>query len=467
MKNRIAAVMLIVPAMMIFVASAAAVDIELSGERISIHVENAPLADILSRLSASGIRVLCPPHINPRVTAVVKDKPVHEGLGAVIKPYGYALFWEPAENGKALRPAELQVFDSVKGTADGEGRREGEFVVAANPNDGSLYIRNEILVHLAPGADEDLIKSLVSGLGGVILETDALLGLHRVRLPDGIDIPDFLARLNAKESRLTAEPNYAYPIDFPRKFIDRPPLPERKRPQDAFPGSEGVPVAVLDSGWTAGYGLEERIIAALDAVQPNMPVTDGLGHGTQMALIAAGEVLPMGATGERAKASSIIPIRTFDDNGITSNFALMRGIDFALSNGAKVLSMSWGSETPSPFLEAALAHADSRGLIVVAAAGNEATGTPVYPAAYPTVLGVGALAPDGTPWRHSNYGSFVALSAPGYAALPVGYKGEAGLYAGTSIATAYAANIISGWLTENPDWKKADVMHRLRTRGLK
>lgn len=118
-------------------------------------------------------------------------------------------------------------------------------------------------------------------------------------------------------------------------------------------------------------------------------------------------------------------------------------------------------------MEEALNYADSRNLIVVASAGNEPTGKPVYPAAYSSVLGVGALAPDGTPWQQSNYGSFVSVTAPGYASLPVGYKGEAGLYAGTSIAAAYAANVISGWLAENPGWKKADVVDYLKKNSLK
>ena len=124
--------------------------------------------------------------------------------------------------------------------------------------------------------------------------------------------------------------------------------------------------------------------------------------------------------------------------------------------------MSWGSDTPSRFLAEAMDYADRRGLIVVASAGNEPTGRPVYPAAYPSVLGVGALAPDGSPWTQSNHGSFVSITAPGYAHLPVGYQGEAGLYAGTSVAAAYVSNVVAGLLTEHPDWSRADVMDYLK-----
>jgi len=101
-------------------------------------------------------------------------------------------------------------------------------------------------------------------------------------------------------------------------------------------------------------------------------------------------------------------------------------------------------------MEKAFTDATARGLVIVASAGNEPTGKPVYPAAYPSVIGVGALEPHGKTWENSNYGNFVALYAPGFANLPVGHKGDPGLYAGTSISTAFVANSIAGYLSENP-----------------
>lgn len=467
MKNRTITAALILLAILLCPLASSAFEVEVNGELLSVRVQDVPLRDILSRISETGVRVASAPDINPRVSADFRNKPIHEGLGSIIKPYGYVLFWELAREDRDLRLSEIHVFDPGRRAQTGTGGMENGFAVARSPKDGSLYIKNEILLRAVPGADKDFIERLISGIGGIILEKNDILGIYRARLPDGIDVPDFLEQLNGKEGRLAAELNYAYPIDFPRWSPDLSLNPLKVNTPDAPPADGTAPVAVLDSGWLAGYGLEESVIAALDAVQPEMPVTDGLGHGTQMALIAAGAVRPMGAASDQESTPPIIPIRTFDDNGITSNFAIMRGIDFAVENGARVLSMSWGSETPSTFLEEALNYADSRNLIVVASAGNEPTGKPVYPAAYSSVLGVGALAPDGTPWKQSNYGSFVSVTAPGYASLPVGYKGEAGLYAGTSIAAAYAANVISGWLADNPGWKKADVVDYLRKKSLK
>jgi hypothetical protein len=98
---------------------------------------------------------------------------------------------------------------------------------------------------------------------------------------------------------------------------------------------------------------------------------------------------------------------------------------------------------------------------LVAAAGNAPTGNPVYPAAYDHVIGVGALNADGDTWEQSNYGDFVAVLAPGMADLPVGYQGDPGVYAGTSIATAYTARRIAAILSQTPDADRETIVKML------
>ena len=102
-------------------------------------------------------------------------------------------------------------------------------------------------------------------------------------------------------------------------------------------------------------------------------------------------------------------------------------------------------------MEETFAQAEAAGLFLVAAAGNEPIGRPVYPAAYSSVIGVGALEPHGSKWPASNYGEFVMVYAPGYATLPIGYQGEPGLYAGTSIASALVAHEVARLLAIKPD----------------
>jgi hypothetical protein len=217
----------------------------------------------------------------------------------------------------------------------------------------------------------------------------------------------------------------------------------------------------MDSGLRSDYANSPFVQAAYDAVSPGAEVGDELGHGTQMALIAAGAVNPLGAGPDSPAGSPVIAIRAFDDNGFTSTYTLMRGIDYAIENGSRVLSLSWGSETSSSLLASAVRYAAAKGLLLIAAAGNAPTGNPVYPAAYDTVIGVGALNPDGEAWEQSNFGDFVAVTAPGLADLPVGYKGAPGKYAGTSIAAAYTARRVAAILNQNPDADRATILRIL------
>jgi len=113
--------------------------------------------------------------------------------------------------------------------------------------------------------------------------------------------------------------------------------------------------------------------------------------------------------------------------------------------------MSWGSAASSDFLHDTLKKAQAKGMILVAAAGNEPTGKPVYPAAFPEVISVGALGADGSIWSESNYGSFIDVTAPGSASLPVGHNGPPGAYGGTSISSAYTAKTIAAYRQRNPD----------------
>ncbi|MGE0086642.1 MAG: S8 family serine peptidase [Desulfococcaceae bacterium] len=430
-------------------------DLRISGDRLSIHADQAPLQSILRRIAAQGIRVQVDPDLNPEISASFEKRKMEKGLHTVLKSLDYALIWESQPGNPEVRLAEIQIFEPGRKSRMRPLETSHYFKVVRNPENGQIFVKDEILMRPAPGVSRAEFEKFLKSIGGIIVEQDDRTGVYRIRLPENTDVPALIAQISGKKGIATAEPNYAYPILLPYRNIS-PDVPAAGYVNPA-PPENGVRVAVLDSGLLPGSGLDEYVAASLDAVSPEDSLTDGLGHGTQMALIASGAISPYGVSSGENESVPIIPIRVFDDNGVTTNFSMMRSIDFALENGAKVLSMSWGSDTRSDFLEQTLNYADEKGLILVAAAGNEATGKEVWPAAYSSVMGVGALAPDGTVWENSNYGSSVTVSAPGFASLPVGYKGEAGAYAGTSIATAYVANSIARYLSEHPDAGKEEV----------
>lgn len=441
---------------------AVALEVEIQGDTLSIHAEDAYLQDILKQMADQGVAIRIDPRLNPKVSATFTRKEIRAGLQVLLKSLDHALIWESLPGAKTVRLSEIEIFEPGKRSLIKPLEGDGDLSIARNPEDGSFFVRNELLLRFGPGVSREEIENLVGRIGGVIIARHEGVNLVRVRFPEGTDIPRLSQAFSEETGIARSEPNYAYPISLPYKGLTPVPV-DFPEPRPLKPG-EGVPIAVLDSGLMPGVGLEDRVLASLDAVHPGNPITDGLGHGTQMSLVASGLIQPLGVDPADASANPLIPVRTFDDSGFTSNFNLMRGIDFAIQNGARVLSLSWGTETESRFLEDAMDYAESKNLLVVASAGNEPTGKPVYPAAYPSVLGVAALKPDGTTWEQSNFGDFVSLSAPGFANLPVGYNGEPGAYAGTSIAAAFVANAAAQHIQDHPDASREELLQFLQGR---
>jgi len=446
------------------VASAIASDVRIQGDRLTLHADQVPLQSILQRLTDLGIKIRIDPQINPKITASFEDRDIRQGLGSILKPFDHVLIWKSIQGpaGPIPKLAEIQVFKpGKKERIKPLGKRTG-FAIARDPKDGSLFVKNEILLGLQPGMTVSEFKALLRHFGGTVMDSYTAVGLYKIRFPEGSDVPSLVDQITRHPKVAKAEPNYAYPIPAPLKQT----AASESGPDLSNPATPtgSIPIAVLDTGLSPNSGVEDFVLASFDALNPDESISDSLGHGTQMALIAAGVVKPSGVRSESDSQNPIIPIRVMDDNGFTSNFTIMGSIDFALKHGARVMSLSWGSETRSDFLETALNYAHSQGLIVVASAGNEPTGKPVYPAAFPSVVGVGALAPDGKSWENSNYGDFVTLYAPGFAHLPVGYKGDPGPYAGTSISAAYAANVIADYLSEHPEATTQEVLEALSRR---
>lgn len=431
--------------LLLLTANALAFDLRIAGEKIYLHAAAEPLQNILRRMAQQGIRVRIDPQLNPDISAAFDNRDIREAIAEIVKPYDHALVWEKVpDKSSSFKLSEIQVF------------RPGEkdimrdlssrvFSLAADRKGGALFVRDELLLRAKSSAD---VAKLLGKIGGTVIEKHEALGIYKVRLPPGSDIPAIVAEINASPGLAQAAPDFAYPINNLYRTDQSLPSGEIAK---VFPQDGKVPVAVLDSGLMPGIGPDGFVVASLDAVNPANSMSDNVGHGTQMALIASGLVKPFGAIREDGGQIPVIAIRAMDDNGFTTDFTVLKSIDYALEKGARVISMSWGSANESNFLEKIMDYAVSKGAIVVASAGNEPTGKPVYPAAYPAVIGVGAIYPDGKTWEKSNYGSFVDFSAPGFAALPVGYKGDPGIYGGTSISAAFAANRIANYLSKYPE----------------
>ncbi|MFW2366955.1 MAG: S8 family peptidase [Desulforhopalus sp.] len=432
----------------------------ITGDSLTLEVKNTPLRSVLEEVAEQGIIVRIDPSINPLISASFKRRPLNTAFSAILKDFSYSLVWDSgaSPSSEEIKLSEIKIFQ--------QGQKQRMRVLKTDQNlrivrggNGSFHVRNTLLVSLDTTAQDSTLPLLLNQFGATLVEVNESLGIFRLHLPEDVDIEKLAKVVSELPGIAFAEPDYAYPLSINRSLLPGSQLAAETI--EATPPLGGIAVAVLDSGLSENLTDEPFIQGSFDAISPGSNISDPLGHGTQMSLIAAGVVNPMGRFTDTSDKSSVVSIRAFDDNGFTSNYALLQGIDYAINAEARVLSMSWGTETKSSVLASAVQHATNNGLILVAAAGNSPTGVPIYPAAYDNVIGVGALMPDGTVWQNSNYGDFVTIYAPGLADLPVGHDGDPGIYAGTSIATAYAARQIAEILASNPDVDITTILQNL------
>ena len=449
-------------ALLVPAGTAQALFFRLDGDRLWLQAEQTPLVEILDQFARIGVEVRLDPRIQSTVTGAVRGANLDEALESVLDSYDYLLTWKMLRGplGRIHKLQEIQVFMSGGRTAARPIHRKSTVfdatrgVLGASPE----FVKDELLVGVRPGASYDRFKRLLDGIGGMIVEADAATGIYLIRFPPGTNVEALLAQLEGNPLIARAELNYVtrLPAGASSGASGLADLPAVRPPADG-----SIPVAVLDSGLDPRAGLSALVSAGWDAVDPDRTLSDPAGHGTQMALLASGLLSADGAsaTGDMLP---LVSVRAFDEEGKTSNFAILQALAYAVQAGAKVVNMSWGSETDSEFMRAAMQVAAKQGLTLVAAAGNAPTGKPVYPAAYPDVIAVGGVTADGLPWENSNRGDFVDLSASASATFPVGHNGPAGPYVGTSISSAVVANALAQYMNRNPGATAASALAALR-----
>jgi thermitase len=203
---------------------------------------------------------------------------------------------------------------------------------------------------------------------------------------------------------------------------------------------QGVTVAVIDSGIAAHPSLKDVQITHIDLVNDGSQMN---GHGTAMASLIAGNDTSVSGV---APAAKLLDIRVADTHGDSNTALLSSAIVKATDLGARVINVSLGSSSSSPTLEAAVRYAQSRHVIVVAAAGNEQQNALSMPAGIPGVLSVGAVDANGTQAYFSNSGPGLTLVAPGVGIVSGYTDSKLVIGSGTSQATAIASGVVASLL---------------------
>jgi len=373
----------------------------------------------------------------------------------------------------------------------------------------SQVVAGQILVKFVPGAAANVKANAHRVARGRLLTEIAGRGVALVAVPDG-DEPAAVARYRRDPNVLFAEPNYTRHVPEPAAHDPGTEVVPRDKyfgqqwalhntGQEFYcfawifgnlclyqgladadidapeawaisTGSPAITVAVIDTGIDYTHpDLAAHYAGGYNFVASNFDPLDDHGHGTHVAgTIAAGLD---NLTGDPAAAEGVVGVapqarilayKVCAADGSCSDFAIQQAIARAIADGAKVINLSLGDTTFSESLNQSVQDAWNAGVVVVAAAGNDGTTTPFYPAAYDHVVSVGAFDEDQRRASFSNYGSWVALSAPGNAIVstypaskctPAGTPGDTGCYAwlsGTSMAAPHVAGA-AALLWSRPD----------------
>lgn len=350
-----------------------------------------------------------------------------------------------------------------------------------------------LVVRLRPGVPLEQAADVAAGAGADLVKVRRRARALLVRPRPGAAATQLAARFSADPRVLRAEPEVRvralqvtpndplYPGQWGLTQIHAPAAWQQTT-------GSGVKVAVLDTGMAShpdvpdpleGYDF---VADDPDPTDPGDPDSECTSHGTMVASVVAARTnngrgmagVTWGPSGAR-----LLVARVLDEHGNGSLLDVEEALRWAAEHGARVANLSLGTDTPAPCPESlrqAVEEVVSRGVLVVAAAGNNGpgAGTVVCPANLDAVVAVAATGPDGRVAYYSSRGPEVDLAAPGGSNLgrcsedvrtaspsrtaPEDYP----CAAGTSFAAPHVTGVAALVLSQNPGWSPAQVRQRLQ-----
>lgn len=276
---------------------------------------------------------------------------------------------------------------------------------------------------------------------------------------------NFLQKIRKLKNVLWAEPNYIINVDM---TPNDPSFGQQWGPQkisapdawDLEQGSQDVLVVVIDTGvsYTHPDLASNFIVGGYDWVNDDDDPMDDHGHGTHCAGIIAASINNGNGIAGLAQVK-IMAEKFLGSTGSGSSWDAAQAITHSIDVGKTIsnriiLSNSWGSSGNSTAVKEAMNYAYQNNALIVAAAGNDASSAPFYPAAYQEVISVSATDSNDNLASFSNYGSTIELSAPGVSIysthLNNGYK----TLSGTSMAAPHVSGVAALVWSQHPSYNR-------------
>ncbi len=255
-----------------------------------------------------------------------------------------------------------------------------------------------------------------------------------------------LENINQNNNITVNDPGYKYEWDITYTEADKAwPLINQKRE---------VKVAVLDTGIDYTHpDLENRVSVedGYNFVDNNYETMDDNGHGTHISgIIAAQANNGIGLVGITGNLDvKILPVKVLDESGYGDTINIVKGIIYAVDSGADIINLSLGVQAKSELIAKAIEYAKSKGVFVVAAAGNDNENSDNFSPSGDGAFTVAAMNYNYRKAYFSDYGDSIKVAAPGVQILstvPGGYEA----WDGTSMAAPVVSGIAAMLKAENP-----------------
>jgi thermitase len=343
------------------------------------------------------------------------------------------------------------------------------FLIKHNEKNESHYIKNEVTVQfkLHP-TTQDLDRMVREINGNIIKNLNSTIVFHSNQLTTLEMIEYFNKHANVE----FAEPNYLYlqnQFGLPNDVLYREqyqwnlPVIQAEAGWDITKGDKHIIIAVIDTGVDLDHpDLKKRLTNGYNVLENNNFPDDDNGHGTHVAGIIASETNNREGVAGITWYNKVMPIKAMGAEGYGTTFDVAKGIVWAVDHGADVINLSLGNYQPSFLFKESLDYAYDHNVVLVAAAGNEDTSQPSYPAAYPQVLSVAAVSHTGQRAPFSNYGDYIDVAAPGVQIPSTYFNQQYAALSGTSMASPHVAGLAGLLLSVNPDLTNREVMNIIK-----
>lgn len=326
------------------------------------------------------------------------------------------------------------------------------------PNNWGRYVPNEVVVEVGSNVTPRTIAALMRRHRLTQLETINLqstgTSIRRLRINDRRRSVPAVVRALAAEG-FTVQPNLIATLQeagaapgSPVRDLDQYALERMRMPEaHALANGHRVLIAVIDGGVDTRHPeLAGLILDTFDAIGTGERAHP---HGTSIVgAIAARARLRGTAPGAHILVARAFGTRRTSMDGTTTD--ILKAIEWAMLRGARVINMSFAGGR-DPAIERRLNLARSRGIVLVAAAGNAGpNAAPLYPAANPAVIAVTATDEDDRIYRSANRGNHIAVAAPGVNLMLPTVGGDYRMTSGTSFSAAEITGVIALMLERNP-----------------